>query len=127
MKIIVTSLFVQDQDKALHFYTEVLGFVKKHDVPVGKYRWITVVSPDAQGGTELLLEPDEHPAAKDYQKRIHEDGIPATMFGVEDIQAEFKRLTERGVKFTIEPTKMGEMTIAVFDDTCGNLIQIVQQ
>ncbi|MFF2479668.1 VOC family protein [Paenibacillus sp. NPDC058071] len=127
MKIIVTSIFVQDQDKALSFYTEVLGFVKKHDVPTGKYRWITVVSQDAQDGTELVLEPNEHPAAKEYQKKLVADGIPATMFGVEDIQEEYKRLSENGVKFTMEPTKMGNFTIAVFDDTCGNLIQIIQR
>ncbi|MEG6585793.1 VOC family protein [Dendrosporobacter sp. 1207_IL3150] len=127
MKIIVTSIFVQDQDKALEFYTETLGFVKKHDVPVGEFRWIALVSPLAQDGTELLLEPDAHPAAKEYQKKIFDDGIPATMFGVSDINKEYKRLSENGVKFTLEPTKMGEVTIAVFDDTCGNLIQIVQQ
>lgn len=127
MKIIVTSVFVQDQDKALKFYTETLGFVKKQDVPVGEFRWITLVSPDEQAGTELLLEPNNHPAAKEYQKKIFADGIPATMFGVEDIYKEHKRLLENGVKFTIEPTKMGEVTIAVFDDTCGNLIQIAQQ
>ncbi|KKO51698.1 VOC family protein [Paenibacillus sp. DMB20] len=127
MKIIVTSIFVQDQDKALEFYSEKLGFVKKEDVPVGEFRWITLVSPDVQDGTELLLEPNEHPAAKEYQKKIFADGIPATMFGVEDIRKEYKRLKEKGVKFTMEPTKMGELTIAVFDDTCGNLIQIVQK
>lgn len=127
MKIIVTSIFVQDQDKALKFYTETLGFVKKHDVPVGKFRWITLVSRDEQGGTELLLEPNDHPAAKEYQKKISADGIPATMFGVADIHSEYNRLLEKGVKFTMEPTKMGEFSIAVFDDTCGNLIQIVQK
>ncbi|MBD2868871.1 VOC family protein [Paenibacillus arenilitoris] len=127
MKIMVTSLFVQDQDKALPFYTETLGFVKKHDVPVGKFRWIALVSPDEQDGTELLLEPNDHPAAREYQKKIFADGIPATMFGVADIHQEYERLSENGVKFTIEPTKMGELTIAVFDDTCGNFIQIVQK
>lgn len=127
MKIVVTSLFVEDQDKALAFYTKTLGFVKKHDVPTGEYRWITLVSPDEQNGTELLLEPNAHPAAKDYQKRISSEGIPATMFGVEDIHKEYNRLLENGVKFTMEPTKMGDVTIAVFDDTCGNLIQIIQQ
>jgi predicted enzyme related to lactoylglutathione lyase len=127
MKIIVTSLFVQDQDKALEFYTEKLGFVKKHDVPTGEYRWITLVSPDQQNGAELLLEPNVHPAAKEYQKRITSEGIPATMFGVADIRKEYEQLMEKGVKFTMEPTKMGEVTIAVFDDTCGNLIQIIQQ
>ncbi|MCM3781956.1 VOC family protein [Neobacillus mesonae] len=126
MKIIVSSLFVQDQAKALEFYTETLGFVKNHDVPVGEFRWITLVSPDEHGSIELLLEPNNHPAAKEYQKRIFADGIPATMFGVEDINQEYKRLLDKGVHFTMEPTKMGEQTIAVFDDTCGNLIQIVQ-
>ncbi len=127
LKIIVTSLFVQDQDKALQFYTETLGFVKKHDVPAGKFRWITVVSPDAQDGTELVLEPNDHPAAKEYQKKLVADGIPATMFGVADIQEEYVRLSEKGVKFTMVPTKMGPFSIAVLDDTCGNLIQIIQQ
>ncbi|MFB4320805.1 VOC family protein [Paenibacillus lautus] len=127
MKIIVTSIFVQDQDRALEFYSEKLGFVKKEDVPVGEFRWITLVSPDVQDGTELLLEPNEHPAAKEYQKKIFAEGIPATMFGVEDIRKEYERLREKDVKFTMEPTKMGELTIAVFDDTCGNLIQIVQK
>lgn len=127
MKIVVTSIFVQDQDKALEFYSEKLGFVKKEDVPVGKFRWITLVSPDNQGGTELLLEPNEHPAAKEYQKKIFAEGIPATMFGVMDIHKEYERLLEKGVKFTMEPTKMGEVTIAVFDDTCGNFIQMVQK
>ncbi|WP_433940103.1 VOC family protein [Paenibacillus lautus] len=127
MKIIVTSIFVQDQDRALEFYSEKLGFVIKEDVPVGEFRWITLVSPDVQDGTELLLEPNEHPAAKEYQKKIFAEGIPATMFGVEDIRKEYERLRGKGVKFTMEPTKMGELTIAVFDDTCGNLIQIVQK
>jgi predicted enzyme related to lactoylglutathione lyase len=127
MKIIVTSIFVEDQEKALKFYSEKLGFVKKHDVPTGEYRWITLISPDEQNGTELLLEPNVHPAAREYQKTIFSEGIPATMFGVEDIQKEYERLLENGVKFTMEPTKMGNVTIAVFDDTCGNLIQIIQQ
>jgi predicted enzyme related to lactoylglutathione lyase len=127
MKIIVTSLFVEDQEKALEFYTSTLGFVKKHDVPTGEYRWITLVSPGEQEGTELLLEPNVHPAAMEYQKKIVAEGIPATMFGVADIHDEYKRLVDKGVKFTMEPTKMGDVTIAVFDDTCGNLIQIIQQ
>jgi predicted enzyme related to lactoylglutathione lyase len=127
MKIVVTSLFVEDQAKALEFYTNKLGFVKKHDVPTGEYRWLTLVSPKEQNGTELLLEPNVHPAAKEYQKRIFSEGIPATMFGVIDIHEEYNRLVENGVKFTMEPTKMGDVTIAVFDDTCGNLIQIIQQ
>jgi predicted enzyme related to lactoylglutathione lyase len=127
MKIIVTSIFVNDQDKALEFYSETLGFVKKHDVPTGEYRWITLVSSEDQTGTELLLEPNQHPAAKEYQEKLFAEGIPVTMFGVADIHAEYNRLVEKGVKFTMEPTKMGELTIAVFDDTCGNLIQIIQQ
>lgn len=127
MKIIVTSIFVDDQDKALAFYSEKLGFVKKHDVPAGEFRWITLVSPEDQGGTELLLEPNNHPAAKEYQEKLFAEGIPATMFGVEDIHKEYDRLLNLGVKFSMEPTKMGDITIAVFDDTCGNLIQIAQQ
>ncbi|WP_026701580.1 VOC family protein [Salibacterium aidingense] len=127
MKIIVTSIFVQDQAKALEFYTEKLGFVKKEDVHAGGARWLTVVSPDDPNGTELLLEPNEHPAAKEYQERLTADGIPATMFGVDDIHEEYKQLLAKGMEFTMEPTEMGEVTIAVFDDTCGNLIQIVQK
>lgn len=127
MKIVVTSIFVDDQEKALQFYTEKLGFIKKHDVPTGEYRWITLVSPEEQGGTELLLEPNVHPAAKEYQKKIAAEGIPATMFGVADVQKEYETLLEKGVKFTMEPTTMGNVTIAVLDDTCGNLIQIIQQ
>lgn len=127
MKIIVTSIFVQDQDKALEFYTEKLGFVKKEDVPAGEFRWITLVSPDDQDGTELVLEPNVHPAAKEYQQKIFADGIPATMFGVADVRKEYQRLVKQDVKFTMEPTEMGEVTAAVFDDTCGNLIQIAQR
>ena len=127
MKIIVTSIFVEDQDKALQFYSETLGFVKKHDVPAGEFRWITLVSPEDQGGTEIVLEPNNNPIAKDYQKRLFEEGIPVTMFGVEGIHKEYERLLQLGVKFTMKPTKMGDITIAVFDDTCGNLIQIMQQ
>lgn len=126
MKIIVTSIFVEDQAKALEFYTETLGFVKKHDVPTGEFRWITLVSPEEQEGTELLLEPNNHPAAKDYQKKLYEDGIPVTMFGVEDVRKTYDRLLKQGVNFTMEPTNAGEVTIAVFDDTCGNFIQIAQ-
>ncbi|WP_077310486.1 VOC family protein [Terribacillus halophilus] len=127
MKVIVTSLFVNDQAKALTFYSEILGFTKKNDVPAGEYRWLTLVSPDEQGGTEILLEPNIHPAAKDYQTRIFSEGIPATMFGVADIHQEYNQLKKKGVVFTMEPTKVGENTIAVFDDTCGNLIQLLQQ
>ncbi len=127
LKIIVTSIFVEDQEKALEFYTEKLGFVKKHDVPTGEHRWLTLVSRDALDGIELLLEPNEHPAAKEYQQKLFDDGIPVTMFGVSDIHNEYKRLVEKGVQFTMAPTEMGQITIAVFDDTCGNLIQIIQQ
>ncbi|KUK61411.1 MAG: Glyoxalase/bleomycin resistance protein/dioxygenase [Methanoculleus marisnigri] len=125
MKIILTSVFVDDQDRALKFYTEVLGFVKKSDVSAEDYRWLTVVSPDDQSGTELLLEPNSNPVAQAYQKGIFEQGIPAASFGVEDTHAEYEKLKEQGVKFTMEPTEVVDpVTIAVFDDTCGNLIQI---
>ena len=127
MKIIVTSIFVEDQDKALSFYTETLGFLKKEDVPVGDFKWLTVVSPDYQEGTELLLEPNDNSAAKAYQKAIFEQGIPATLFGVADIQSEYERLKNLGVQFNMEPTRAGDVTIAVFDDTCGNLIQIAEK
>jgi len=127
MEVIATSLFVDDQDKALAFYTDMLGFVKKHDEPVGEYRWIALVSPDNQEGTELLLEPNNHPASREYQEKIYSEGIPATMFGVADIRGEFERLKEKGVRFSMEPTPAGEMTIAVLDDTCDNLIQLIEQ
>jgi len=127
MKIILTSVFVDDQDKALKFYTKTLGFVKKRDVPAGQYRWLTVVSPDDPNGTELLLEPNDNPAVKTYQKAIYEQGIPATSFGVSDVRAEYERLNKLGVRFTTEPTEvMAHVIIAVLDDTCGNLIQIQQ-
>ncbi len=127
MKIIYTSLFVNDQDKALKFYTETLGFVKKSDITAGEYRWLTVVSPDDQNGTELVLEPNDNPAAKTYQKAIFEQNIPAASFGVSDVRAEHERLKKLGVKFTMDPTEvMKNVTIAVFDDTCGNLIQTQQ-
>ena len=126
MRIILTGVFVDDQDKALKFYTETLGFVLKHDVPAGEYRWITVVSPDAPDGTELLLEPNENPVAQTYQKGLFDQGIPANSFGVTDIHAEHERLKALGVAFAMEPTEMGPVTIAVFDDTCGNLIQMMQ-
>ena len=127
MKIIYTKVFVNDQDKALKFYTETLGFVKKSDITAGEYRWLTVVSPDDQNGTELILELNNNPAAKTYQKAIFEQSIPATNFGVSDVRAEHERLKKLGVKFTMEPTEVMEnVTIAVFDDTCGNLIQIQQ-
>jgi catechol 2,3-dioxygenase-like lactoylglutathione lyase family enzyme len=126
MRINLTSVLVDDQDKALRFYTEVLGFKQKHDVPMGEYRWITVVSPADPGGTELVLEPDEHPAAKPFKEALVADGIPFTAFAVEDVRAEFERLSGLGVRFTQEPTDMGPVTTAVLDDTCGNLIQIQQ-
>jgi len=127
MKIIYTRLFVHDQDKALRFYTEILGFVKKSDITAGEYRWLTVVSPDDQNGTELILELNDNPAAKTYQKAIFEQDIPATNFGVSDVRAEHERLKNLGVTFTVEPTEVMEyVTIAVFDDICGNLIQIQQ-
>ncbi|HZE87362.1 MAG TPA: VOC family protein [Methylomirabilota bacterium] len=127
MKIILTSVFVHDQDKALKFYTEKLGFVKKEDVPLGEFKWLTVVSPDDQAGTELLLEPNDNPAAKTYQKAIFEQGIAAASFGADDIHKEYEQLKKHGVTFTMEPTPMGPVTIAVLDDTCGNLIQIMQR
>jgi catechol 2,3-dioxygenase-like lactoylglutathione lyase family enzyme len=125
MRIHISSVFVDDQDKALRFYTEVLGFVKKHEVPMGTDRWLTVVSPEDPDGTELLLEPDGHPAVKPYKDALVQDGIPVTSFAVDDVQAEFDRLRSLGVRFTQEPLAMGPVTTAVLDDTCGNLIQIV--
>jgi catechol 2,3-dioxygenase-like lactoylglutathione lyase family enzyme len=125
MKIYITSVFVEDQAKALSFYTEVLGFVKKEDVPVGTARWLTVVSPESPDGPELLLEPAGHPAVRPYKEALVADGIPATSFEVDDVEAEAERLQGLGVKFTQEPLAMGPVTTAVFDDTCGNLIQLV--
>ena len=126
MRITLTGVFVGDQDEALRFYTETLGFVKKHDVPVGEFKWLTVVSPDDPDGTELLLEPNENPVAQEYQKGIFDQGIPAASFSVTDIRAEYEKLKSLGVAFTMEPTELPNVTIAVFDDTCGNLIQIMQ-
>ena len=126
MRITHTSVFVKDQTKALEFYTKVLGFVKKHDLPAGKFRWLTVVSPKDPDGTELLLEPDANSVAQIYQKGIFNQGIPAAAFSVLDVDAEYKRLKSLGVVFTMPPTKMDRVTIAVFNDTCGNLIQIMQ-
>ena len=124
MRINLASVLVDDQEKALRFYTEVLGFVKKTEVPLGEHRWLTVVSPEAADGVELVLEPDEHPAAKPFKAALVTDGIPYTSFAVDDVHAEFDRLTGLGVTFTQEPAQMGPVTTAVFDDTCGNLIQI---
>lgn len=125
MRIHLTSVFVDDQDKALRFYTDVLGFVKKTEVPVGKDRWLTVVSPQDPAGPELLLEPDGHPAVQPYRTALVNDGIPAASFAVDDVPAEFARLRGLGVRFTQEPLEAGPVTVAVLDDTCGNLIQIV--
>ena len=124
MKINLASVFVDDQDKALRFYTETLGFVKKTEMPVGEFKWLTVVSPEDPDGVELVLEPSDHPAVKPFKDAIVADGIPYTSFAVGDVQAEYERLRARGVKFVQEPTSMGPVTTAVFDDTCGNLIQI---
>ena len=124
MKIHLASVLVDDQAKALEFYTEKLGFLKKQDVPMGADRWLTVVSPEVPDGVELLLEPSGHPAAGPFKEALVADGIPFTSFGVEDVQAEYERLVALGVVFTQPPTQMGPVTTAVLDDTCGNLIQI---
>src|SRR5215475_8885756 len=124
MRINVSSVLVDDQEKALRFYTEILGFIETANVPLGEYRWITVASPEDPEGTELVLEPDQHPAAKPFKKALVIDGIPFTSFAVNDVQAEYERLSGLGVRFTQEPAEMGPMMTAVFDDTCGNLIQI---
>jgi catechol 2,3-dioxygenase-like lactoylglutathione lyase family enzyme len=127
MRIYLTSVLVDDQEKALRFYTDVLAFVKKTDIPVGDARWLTVVAPDDPQGPELLLEPDAHPAAGPYKAALVADGIPVTSFAVDDVHAEFERLRRLGVRFTLEPAEMGGVTMAVFDDTCGNLIQIAKR
>lgn len=127
MKIVVTSVLVDDQEKALHFYRDILGFLPKLDIPMGQHRWLTLVSPDDPEGVQLLLEPDEHPAAKPFKAALIEDGIPFTSFGVENVAAEHERLVGLGVTFTQPPRAVGPVTTAVFDDTCGNLIQIAEQ
>jgi catechol 2,3-dioxygenase-like lactoylglutathione lyase family enzyme len=127
MKIVVTSVFVDDQEKALRFYTDVLGFKKKTDIPMGPHRWLTVVSPGDDNGVELLLEPDQHPAVGPFKRALVEDGIPFASFGVENVQSEFERLRSAGVHFTQPPVAMGPVTTAVLDDSCGNLIQIAQK
>ena len=124
MRITMASVLVDDQAKARDFYTGVLGFQLKHDVPLGEHRWITVVSPESPDGPELVLEPDAHPAARPFKDALVADGIPYTSFAVADVQAEFERLSEHGVRFTQEPLEMPSVITAVFDDTCGNLIQI---
>jgi catechol 2,3-dioxygenase-like lactoylglutathione lyase family enzyme len=127
MKIYVTSVYVDDQNKALDFYTSKLGFIKKTDIPVDDdNRWLTVVGPDAADGVELLLEPSGHPATKPFKEALVADGIPLTSFQVNDIEAEHRRLTDLGVTFTMPPTDAGPVKMAVLDDTCGNLIQIVE-
>jgi predicted enzyme related to lactoylglutathione lyase len=127
MKIKLNSVLVGNQESALRFYTEVLGFTKKTDLPVGEYRWLTVVSPDEPDGTQLVLEPNANPAAAAYQRALFESGIPLTAFAVDDIEKEYQRLRELGVAFATEPTDAGGATVAVFEDTCGNLIQIYQE
>jgi catechol 2,3-dioxygenase-like lactoylglutathione lyase family enzyme len=127
MRIRVTSVLVDDQEKALAFYTNALGFEKKADIPIGEARWLTVVSPEDPEGPELLLEPDGHPAARPFKQALVADGIPFTSFAVADVDAEAERLRGLGVRFTQEPVQMGPVTTAVFDDTCGNLIQIASQ
>jgi catechol 2,3-dioxygenase-like lactoylglutathione lyase family enzyme len=124
IRITITSVLVDDQAKALAFYTEKLGFTTKHDIPMGEHRWLTVVSPADPEGPELLLEPDGHPAAGPFKKALSADGIPATQFTVDDVYAEVERLKGLGVEFTQDATDMGPVVVAVLDDTCGNLIQI---
>ncbi len=126
MRIKLTSIMVSDQDRALRFYTDVLGFRKKHEIPVGEFRWLTVVSPEGPDDIELSIEPNANPAAKTFQEAMFAQGIPLVAFEVSDIAAEYERLRTHGVAFTREPTKAGPVTIAVFSDTCGNLIQLYQ-
>jgi predicted enzyme related to lactoylglutathione lyase len=127
MKIKLSSVYMEDQDKALKFYTEVLGFVKNKEIPLGEFKWLTVVSPEEPEGTELVLEPNSNPATKAFQSAIHKQGIPLTAFAVDDIQKEYSRMKKLGAVFTTGPTKMGPVTVAVFDDTCGNLKQLYQE
>ena len=128
MNIIANSIFVDNQEEALQFYTDILGFKKKIDEPVGEgFRWLTLVSPNQPDGAQLVLEPNGNPIAGDYQQRLFEANIPITMFGVENVQQTYDALTQKGVHFTVEPTTMGSAQMAIFDDTCGNLIQIVEQ
>ncbi|GAA0250480.1 VOC family protein [Cryptosporangium japonicum] len=127
MKIYLTNVFVDDQATALAFYTDVLGFATKEDIPLGDDRWLTVVSPDQPDGPELLLEPSGHPVVRPYKEGLVADGIPAASFAVDDVAAEFARLSGLGVTFTQEPTDLGPVVLAVLDDTCGNLIQLVQR
>lgn len=126
MKIYVTNVFVDDQDKAEAFYTDVLGFTVKHNVPVGENRWLTVVSAEDPDGPELLLEPSDHPAVPPYKEALVADGIPAHSFQVQNLNAEWQRLVDMGVSFTVEPMEAGPVRMAIFDDTCGNLIQLIE-
>ena len=126
LRIMLTSVFVDDQEKAHRFYTEVLGFVTKHDLPVGEFKWLTVVSADGPAGIELLLEPNDNPAARTFQEAVYGQGIPATQFSVDDLDHEYQRLTTRGVVFKGAPTESDGVASAVFDDTCGNLVLLVQ-
>ena len=126
MQITLSSIFVDDQERALQFYTDQVGFEKKHDIPLGQYRWLTLTSPEGAAGVELLLEPMQFPPARVYQKALYEAGIPATAFMSRDIQAEYQRLQGKGVKFRGEPKKMGPVTAVLFEDGCGNLINLVQ-
>ena len=127
MRIHLSSIFVDDQDKALRFYTEILGFEKKEEVPVGEYRWLTVGARGEEDGTQLVLEPDAHPAVKPFKDALVDDGIPFTSFAVDNVEAEYERLRSLGVRFTQPPTNLGPATMAVFEDTCGNLIAIAQR
>lgn len=126
MKIYLTSVFVNNQELAFDFYTTKLGFLKKHDIPVGEFRWLTLISPEGSDEIELLLEPNANEASKIYQKAIYDQGIPAASFLVENIQEEYEKLSKQGVTFSTSPADMGDSKIAVFDDTCGNFIQIVE-
>jgi catechol 2,3-dioxygenase-like lactoylglutathione lyase family enzyme len=126
MRIAMTSVFVEDQDKAHEFYTKILGFLTKSNFPVGEFKWLTVISPEGSGEMELLLEPNDNPIARTYQKALFEQGIPSATYMVDDIQDEVERLTKLGVVFKMEPRETGEVIIAIFEDTCGNLIQIAQ-
>jgi predicted enzyme related to lactoylglutathione lyase len=126
MKIKLNSIFVDNQDKGLDFYTRVLGFKKSKDIPMGEFRWLTLVSPDGHADVELVLEPNANPAAKTFQEALFQQGIPITAFEVDDLAAEFKRLKKIGVQFTMEPTDAGPVKMAMLADTCGNLIQLYQ-
>ncbi len=126
MKMYIKSVCVDDQEKAFQFYTQILSFKVKHDIPMGEHRWLTLVSAEERDGVELALEPNQHPAAKEFQQKMKADGIPFTAFSVDDLDAEFERLKGLGVSFTQEPMDAGGVKIAALDDTCGNIIQLIQ-